>query len=219
MRKKMKQTVKETVIGFAIGAGLMGSVLWVGLGMHFPEAPETVAAAAAEREYPELLTMDRDEMSELRAGACVCEGDLLDREDNGADYAEAVEVITEPSEEPPAEAYSASDLDLLAAIVYAEAGDQDFIGQRLVADVVLNRVASPAWPNTVSGVVYQPGQFSPVTDGGLDRAWGNVSDSCYEAARLALAGDRIDTQVIYFSMYGCANGVFAFQHGDHYFGY
>lgn len=214
--RRIKQTVKETVIGFAIGAGLMGSFLWVGLGMHFPEAPETVAAATAEREYPDLLTVDPAERADLRAGAYVCEGDLLDNEDNGADYAEAAEGA---AEEAPAATYSASDLDLLAAIVYAEAGDQDFIGQRLVADVVLNRVASPAWPNTVSGVVYQAGQFSPVTDGGLDRAWGNVSESCYEAARLALAGDRIDTQVIYFSMYGCANGVFAYQHGDHYFGY
>lgn len=124
----------------------------------------------------------------------------------------------EPYEEP-APSYTQAELDLLAAIIYAEAGDQDFTGMRLVGDVVMNRVRSSAWPDTVSGVIYQAGQFSPVTDGGLDRAWSRVTDECYHAAHLALTGQHIDTNVIYFSMWYCANGVFAFQHGDHYFGY
>ena len=142
--------------------------------------------------YAELVTMNRNEREDMR---------------------NAEDVVQDEQEA------SQSDLDLLAAIVYAEAGTEDFTGQRLVADVVLNRVHSPAWPNSVSEVVYQPYQFSPVIDGGLDRAWGNVTESCYEAARLALQGDHINTEVIYFSMYGCSNGIFAFQHGCHYFGY
>lgn len=201
----MKNTIKEVAIGAAIGAGLMASFLWVGLDMHLPEREEVPVVEAAEAEaLPELETIDPVEIRELRR--------------TGTEIEEAVqETVLETGVEAVAAAQS--DLDLLAAIVYAEAGDQDFVGQRLVADVVLNRVHSPEWPNTVSGVIYQPGQFSPVTDGGLDRAWGRVTPSCYEAAQLALAGDHIDTQVIYFSMWGCANGVFAFQHGDHYFGY
>ena len=116
--------------------------------------------------------------------------------------------------------YTQSELDLMAAIIYAEAGDQDFEGMRLVGDVIMNRVNSPDpyWPDTVAEVVYQPYQFSPVLDGGLDRAWANVTPECYEAARLALSGDHINTDVIFFSMYGCANGTFVFQHGCHYFG-
>lgn len=112
-----------------------------------------------------------------------------------------------------------ADLDLMAAIIYAEAGDQDMTGMRLVGDCICNRMRSEQFPDTLAGVVFQPGQFAPVTDGGLDRAWGNVTPECYEAAELALSGDHIDTQVLYFSMYGCANGVFAYQHGCHYFGY
>lgn len=115
--------------------------------------------------------------------------------------------------------YEQSDLDLLAALVWAEAGDQDFIGQRIVADCVINRVRSAEWPGSVADVIYQPGQFSVVANGRLDAGFYNATPENYEAARLALAGDQIDTQVIYFSMYYCANGAFAYQHGDHYIGY
>ena len=202
MRRETKETIRECAMGFGLGAAFMASMIWIGLGCHLPARAERAQAAPA-RIYEELTTMDRAERMEL-----------IGREDI------EVVILEDPAEPAaPAYGYSESDLDLLAAIVYAEAGDQDFTGQRLVADVVLNRVRSAAWPNTISGVVYQPGQFSPVTDGGLDRAWGNVTESCYEAARLALAGDHVNTDVIYFSMYGCANGVFAFQHGCHYFGY
>jgi len=109
-------------------------------------------------------------------------------------------------------------LDLLAALVWAEAGDQDFIGMRIVADCVCNRLRT-GWSNSIAGVIYQPGQFSVVANGRLDQGFYNADANCYEAARLALSGDHYDTQVIYFSMYGCANGVFAYQHGDHYIGY
>lgn len=122
-------------------------------------------------------------------------------------------------EEAPSLPYSQNDLDLLAALVWAEAGDQDFIGQRIVADCVMNRVRSGAWPGTVADVIYQPGQFSVVGNGRLSQGFSCANGDNYEAARLALSGDHYDTQVIYFSMYYCANGVFAYQHGDHFIGY
>jgi N-acetylmuramoyl-L-alanine amidase len=178
-----------------IGMGIFASMLL--FGMRAKAA--TVRDGVNTPIFSELVTMDRNEREDMRNAEPV-----LADEDGAEDVAVG---------------YSASDLDLLAAIVYAEAGDQDFTGQRLVADVVLNRVHSPAWPNSVSEVIYQPYQFSPVLDGGLGRAWGNVTESCYEAARLALQGDHINTEVIYFSMYGCSNGIFAFQHGCHCFGY
>lgn len=113
---------------------------------------------------------------------------------------------------------SQGELDLLAAIVYAEAGDQGYYGMQLVCDVILNRVSSPAWPNDIYSVVYQTNQFSPVFDGGLDRAWGRVTQECYDACIEELTGSRINYDIIYFSMYGCANGQFVFQYLDHYFG-
>ena len=194
-RRDIINELKIALMVTGIGMGIFASMLFFGLRAKACEIRDGVNTPI----YAELVTMDRAEREDMRNAEPV-----LADEDGAEDVAVG---------------YSASDLDLLAAIVYAEAGTEDFTGQRLVADVVLNRVHSPAWPNSVSEVVYQPYQFSPVLDGGLDRAWGNVTESCYEAARLALQGDHINTEVIYFSMYGCSNGIFAFQHGCHYFGY
>lgn len=58
-----------------------------------------------------------------------------------------------------------SNLNLLARLVYAEARGEPYIGQVAVAAVVLNRVASSSFPNTISGVIYQSGAFDVVSDG------------------------------------------------------
>ncbi|MBE5820262.1 MAG: spore cortex-lytic enzyme [Clostridiales bacterium] len=63
---------------------------------------------------------------------------------------------------------STSDLNLLARLVYAEARGESYTGQVAVAAVVLNRVKSSSFPNTVSGVIYQPGAFSVVNDGQIN---------------------------------------------------
>ena len=150
-------------------------------------------AKAAPSFFSDLASIDRQEIADMRAA--------------------------EPWEAPAWVCpYSESELDLLAAIVYAEAGDQGFRGMQLVCDVILNRI-DKGWGNSISSVVYQPGQFSPVTDGGLDRAWSRVTQECYEACMAEIMGPRINYDIQYFSMYGCANGVFAFQYLDHYFGY
>ena len=58
-----------------------------------------------------------------------------------------------------------SDVDLLARVIYGEARGEEYIGQVAVGAVVLNRVASPSFPNTISGVIYQAGAFDAVSDG------------------------------------------------------
>jgi len=81
--------------------------------------------------------------------------------------------------------YISSDHRLLAKLVYAEARGESYKGQVAVAAVVLNRVASSQFPNTVSGVVYQSGAFSCVSNGSIN----NTPDSsCIRAAREALNG-------------------------------
>lgn len=64
--------------------------------------------------------------------------------------------------------YSNSDLNLLARLVYAEARGEPYNGQVAVAAVVLNRVKSSSFPNTVAGVIYQSGAFSVVSDGQIN---------------------------------------------------
>lgn len=114
--------------------------------------------------------------------------------------------------------YIGEDLELLAALVHAEAGNQDMVGKRLVADVVLNRVASDKFPNTISGVIYDPGQFSPVRNGSLNHALnGGTTAEDREAARLALVEGRIDTQILYFCAGGYGYGTPAYRHDAHFF--
>lgn len=114
------------------------------------------------------------------------------------------------------------ELELLANLVEAESGNQDLKGKRLVADVVLNRVESDRFPNTITEVIYQDYQFSTVLDGALERASWHISDESFEAVRLEAleSEERLDEEVLFFT-YGNYNPhcVPGYQHGAHYFGY
>ena len=86
------------------------------------------------------------------------------------------------------------DVELLAKVTYAEAGNQTLEQQLAVAAVILNRVESESFPNTIQEVISQKGQFSSVK-GGIVMAFGEpvdfsgVPESCVEAAERALAGE------------------------------
>lgn len=81
--------------------------------------------------------------------------------------------------------YSSSDFNLLARIISAEARGESYTGQVAVGAVVLNRVRHASFPNTIAGVIYQPGAFTALTDGQFDKP---VADSSYKAAQDALNG-------------------------------
>ncbi len=80
---------------------------------------------------------------------------------------------------------SSADLDLLARCVYAEARGEPYTGQVAVAAVVLNRKSSSQFPNTISGIIYQPYAFTAVADGQINL---RPDDNAYQAARDALNG-------------------------------
>lgn len=109
------------------------------------------------------------------------------------------------------------ELELLACLVQAEAGNQNLYGKRLVADVVFNRVASDQFPDTITDVIYQDNQFSTVDDGALERAFYTVTDDDYAAVSAELE-TRTDYQILYFTA-GNYNdcGTPAYQYGAHYF--
>lgn len=87
--------------------------------------------------------------------------------------------------------YSDADLKLLAGIIQAEAGGETTEGKLAVGSVVMNRVMSSRFPNTISGVVYQPNQFTPTRNGVLAVILENgPRDDCYDVARRVLAGER-----------------------------
>lgn len=81
--------------------------------------------------------------------------------------------------------YSNADWQLLGRIISAEARGESYTGQVAVGAVVLNRVKSASFPDTISGVIYQKGAFSAVTDGQFDQP---VSETSLKAARDAMAG-------------------------------
>lgn len=80
---------------------------------------------------------------------------------------------------------SSGDLNLLARCVYAEARGEPYTGQVAIAAVVLNRVRSSSFPNTISGVIYQPYAFTAVNDGQINLT---PNDTAYKAAQDALNG-------------------------------
>ncbi len=80
---------------------------------------------------------------------------------------------------------SSGDLNLLARCVYAEARGEPYTGQVAVAAVVLNRVKSASFPNTISGVIYQPYAFTAVNDGQINLT---PNSTAYKAAQDALNG-------------------------------
>ena len=80
---------------------------------------------------------------------------------------------------------TSSDLDLLSRIIYAEARGEPYTGQVAVGAVVLNRIASSSFPNTMSGVIYQSGAFDAVSDGQINLT---PNQTAISAAKDALNG-------------------------------
>ncbi len=91
---------------------------------------------------------------------------------------------------------SSDDMNLFYHIVEAEAGGEDIKGRILVANVILNRVKSSKFPNTLKGVVYQGKQFSPTFDGRLWKV--SVSSGTKSAVQRALDGEDYSQGAFYF---------------------
>lgn len=91
---------------------------------------------------------------------------------------------------------SDSDIDLLARIVRAEAQTEPFEGKVAVADVVLNRVESQQFPDTIKEVIYAPGQFQPVSNGEINKP---ADEESIEAVYVALTDQgEIDHDSLFF---------------------
>lgn len=96
--------------------------------------------------------------------------------------------------------FEEGDRYLLANLIYCEAGGEPYEGQVAVGAVVMNRVLSSRYPNTVVGVIYQRKQFSPVLNGKLAiaLAQNKATASCYRAADEAMNGITNVGQCLYF---------------------
>lgn len=118
---------------------------------------------------------------------------------------EDVQTENSQAEEAVAQVAAADgELDLLAAIIQCEAGGESYEGKIAVGAVIMNRVRSGQFPDSISDVVYQSGQFSPASSGILASTLSQgARQDCYDAARDVLAGaNNIGDRLYFNSGYG-----------------
>lgn len=172
---------------------------------------ETAAAASVESE---TVYTEAETTASTEAETVYTEAETVYTETETV-YTEA-ETTASTETEAAAASSSASvdDTTLLAALIYCEAGNQSYEGMVAVGAVVMNRVSSSSFPNTISEVIYQSGQFSPASSGALATALANGAPStCYTAAAAAIAGEDPTGGALYFNT--TANK--GIQIGDHWF--
>jgi N-acetylmuramoyl-L-alanine amidase len=100
--------------------------------------------------------------------------------------------------------FSQNDLQLMANAVHGEARGEPYIGQVAVAAVILNRINSPSFPNTVAGVIFEPGAFTAVADGQI---WLTPNETSRKAVLDALNGwDPSGGALYYFNPNTATNG-------------
>lgn len=167
-------------------------------GVSFVNAPEPVSTTIE----PEPLTVQP-----LRATVSLTETPIK--------IAEEVAVVHEVPTPEPETVLTEEEIDLIALLTMAEAEGECEEGQRLVIDVVLNRVDDPHFPNTVYGVVYQKNQFSGMYGERIKRCY--VMDELVELVRDELES-RTNHEVVFFrTNHYHSYGVPMFQVGAHYF--
>ena len=120
----------------------------------------------------------------------------------------------EQAEREAREAYVRANQELMASIIYCEAGNQPYEGQVAVGAVIMNRVKSGSYPNSIEEVIYQSGQFGPAATGWLNRVRSSkgYSQTALQAAVDALNGSNPIGNCLYFDQGGAGMKI-----GAHYF--
>lgn len=140
----------------------------------------------------------------------------LEEERRAAEEAERIarEKAEAAAAQAEAEAAQQAEKELLASLIFCEAGNQPYEGQVAVGAVVMNRIKSSSYPDTMGEVIYQSGQFSPAMSGWLDRVRANqgYTEAAMQAAEDALAGSNPIGDCLYFSVGGYGTRI-----GDHLF--
>lgn len=134
--------------------------------------------------------------------------------ENIAKKEEEERIAREKAEQEAREAYVRANQELMASIIYCEAGNQPYEGQVAVGAVIMNRVKSGSYPNSIEEVIYQSGQFGPATTGWLNRVRSSkgYSQTALQAAVDALNGSNPIGSCLYFDQGGSGMKI-----GAHYF--
>ncbi len=210
---------------YAATASMMLLTGFTSLAAEKETDPEAVRTAAVQEETVEWAFSDivagvqGEALKETKSAAEAAQAayqQKVEEERKAAEEAarlEAERAAAEAAAQAQAQA-AEQDKRLLAALIFCEAGNQPYEGQVAVGAVVMNRVNSGVYPNSISEVIYQSGQFTPAMTGWLDSvlASGSYTDSAMQAAEDALAGSNPVGDCLYFS-----TGGYGMQIGDHYF--
>lgn len=152
-------------------------------------------------EYNDLIAEAEAEAEALEAEMKEAEKDIKALEKKIAEEKALSEIAANSAWRDISEIqFADGDRKLLASIIYCEAGGEPYEGQVAVGAVVINRVLSSRYPDTVVGVIYQKYQFSPVGSGRLEivLATNKATESCYRAADAAMSGVTNVGSCLYF---------------------
>ncbi len=146
-----------------------------------PETPETSGETTPETSAPDDGTDESGEDGWYDADSDTyydADGNVIDNDYEAASYAENSE----------ADEVTSDDIGLLAALIYCEAGSDDYDSMLAMGQMVMDCVYSTEYPDTVSEVIYQSGLFASPSNGALsDALAGGVPSACYEAAAAVMA--------------------------------
>ena len=199
---------------FGISMGAVAVILLSGAWKNLPEKePEATEAIVLQDEVTqENQSAVKETQAREEAVKCWCDTQVRRYSEQEASYAAEEKQFEEKQREREEkerrrrerkrreEKRRQEERQILERIVEAEAGDQDLEGRILVANVILNRVHSKHFPDTIKGVVFanRAGryQFSPVSNGRYYRV--TVSDKTKRAVKQALAGKDISKGALYF---------------------
>lgn len=203
-RRRLSNKTRRLLISLLIGC-ILGAMAGVGH-IRSVKSWEKVKSEwvkeqiAADRAYESEVAAERERWEQMEQAGSIPVTNLTEEDIKEMDYW--------------------GELELLAAVVEAEAGNQDMTGKRLVVDVVLNRVDSPLFPDTITEVLEQPGQFSTMWNGAVEEAGWHMQEDDYTAVMMEVTGVRLDYDIYFFTA-GEYNASCkpAYIHGDHFFGY
>lgn len=208
-RIQSRETINKKYPVRSWGTGLMAAAM---LTTGSLTLANPVPVHAAVLQPPQMVSAGLDVSSlESDQGILADEGAQLEEQITMEAFSVPRTMVGDTISEQAEEAYvspfviqfSEQDYDVLLHIVEAEAGGCDHQGKVLVANVVINRVRSGGFPSTVTEVVYQNNQFSPVKSGTLYSV--SVSEGTQAAVNAALTGEDYSCGALFFAARSKAN--------------
>lgn len=191
------------------------SLLTVGFTSEAASAQPEASLTMGTKDVQQIMKLENDMMKVTPDTLMVSAKEKIEEEQRlKIEEIERREREAREKAEQEAAALSSQYQELMASIIFCEAGNQPYEGQVAVGAVIMNRVRSSAYPNSIEAVIYQSGQFGPASTGWLDRVRSSrgYTDTALQAANDALAGANPIGGCLYFDQ-----GGYGMQIGAHYF--